>query len=63
VKENFVIQEYKDTVKNIISWLSGNEEAESDKIYWPKALGILEQIEKEIPGEGRILHGFRKEGK
>ena len=55
---DLIVEEYKESAKNIFQWLVDNQGAEADAMYWPKAIGILTEIEKKIPEEGRITHGL-----
>jgi type III secretion system FlhB-like substrate exporter len=45
-----------ETADNILGWLNKKEDAESDQVYWPKAINALELIEKDIPAEFRVDH-------
>ena len=55
-KENIIPEDAVETINNVYNWLVKNKEAENDKTFWPKAIAILQSLEKVIPEVGRISH-------
>lgn len=57
-KEKLVTPDMADTVTNVIAWLDGAKDAESQSEWWAKAVSILKTVESKVPEEGRLTHNL-----
>jgi len=57
-KENLVTPDMADTVVNVLAWLDGAKDAESQSEWWAKAVSILKTVEGKVPEEGRLTHNL-----
>jgi hypothetical protein len=60
-RDGFLIPpELSTPVDNLVGWLESEAAPEKNAGYWKKALGILDQIESQIPEEARIIHELKE---